>query len=434
MARVDAESLRAAAQKSAQLDAATKLAAAQAAAAIDRMAERVTDAVRMQDAQRKAAALREDRRRQARRRGIMRLIARDRARRTRRRRVLIGLLVAPVVAATGLAITAYFIDAIPMPDQLALPESTTVYFADGTTPMATLGTENRTILKYDDMNDAVKQAIVAAEDRTFWTNAGIDLSGVLRAAWNNATGGPTQGASTITQQYARIAADLGDMTYARKAREAVLAWKLDRAYSKEDILGFYLNTVSFGRGAYGIEAAAQTFFGKTAKRTAPADQQVTVAEAMLLACLVKQPEPDPVDPVAFPGYDPARGGTAAANAMTRWGVRPRGHGGTRLSEPGGGDGSRISAYRPRPRGKRPAQRSRPPDRPDHQSRPQRASPTRTVPGHAARLHPQRRLPDRDDRRQTGAGRGRSLRRHPTADRTGRGTRSAAQLAGRARRH
>ena len=101
-----------------------------------------------------------------------------------------ALLIAPIVAATGLATTAYFVDAIPMPDQLALPESTTVYFADGRTPMAKLGTENRTILAYDEMSDAVKQAIVAAEDRTFWTNEGIDFSGVLRAAWNNLTGGP----------------------------------------------------------------------------------------------------------------------------------------------------------------------------------------------------------------------------------------------------
>ncbi len=231
---------------------------------------------------------------------------------------MIALLVAPLLAATGLSTTAYFVDAIPLPEQLALPDSTTVYFADGTTTMATLGTENRTILEYDEMNDAVKQAIVAAEDRAFWTHPGVDLSSVLRAAWNNATGGPTQGASTITQQYARIAADLGEISYARKAREAMLAWKLNRAYSKEDILGFYLNTVPFGRGAHGIEAAAQTFFGKTARRTAPPDQQVTAAEAMLLACLVKQPEPDPADPDAFPGYDPARGGTAAANSITRW--------------------------------------------------------------------------------------------------------------------
>ena len=282
------------------------------------MGQQLDDAMRTLQAQREAAAARAARRREVVRQEVRRLRARDRVRRTRRRRIMIALLVTPLLAATGLSITAYFVDAIPLPEQLALPDSTTVYFADGTTTMATLGTENRTILEYDEMSDAVKQAIVAAEDRTFWTNAGVDLSSVLRAAWNNATGGPMQGGSTITQQYARIAADLTGITYARKAREAMLAWKLNRAYSKEDILGFYLNTVPFGRGAYGIEAAAQTFFGKTARRTAPADQQVTVAEAMLLACLVKQPEPDPVDPEAFPGYDPARGGRAAANSITRW--------------------------------------------------------------------------------------------------------------------
>jgi len=140
----------------------------------------------------------------------------------------------------------------------------------------------------------------------------------MRAAWNNFSGGQTQGASTITQQYVRIAADLQGLTYARKAREAMLAWKMDRKYSKEEILQFYLNTVPFGRGAYGIEAAAQAYFGKTARQSAPLADQVTVSEAMMLAGLVKQPEPDPAAPVDHPGYDPARGGLAAANAVNRW--------------------------------------------------------------------------------------------------------------------
>jgi membrane peptidoglycan carboxypeptidase len=317
-AREDAAAARAAARTSAALDATTAAAVTRAGAATDRMAARLDDVIRRRRAEHEAAALRTARRKEAMRQEVVRLIARDRARRTRRRRVLIAVLIAPMVAAAGLAVTAYFVDAIPTPHQLPLPDSTTVYFADGTTVMATLGTQNRTILRYDEMNDAVKQTIVAAEDRTFWTHDGVDLASVFRAAWNNATGGQTQGGSTITQQYARIAADLNGVTYARKAREAMLAWKLNRTYSKEEILSFYLNTVPFGRGAYGIEAAAQTFFGKTARRDAPADQQVTVAEAMLLASQVKQPEPDPADPEGYPGYDPARGGRAAANAMSRW--------------------------------------------------------------------------------------------------------------------
>ncbi len=227
-------------------------------------------------------------------------------------------MISPLVVAAGLALAAYYVDTIPAPAELTLPESTTVYYADGTTPMATLGSVNRTILSIDEMNAAVKQAIVAAEDRTFWRNRGVNLASVVRAAWNNMTGGSTQGASTITQQYVRIAAGLTGVTYGRKTREAILAWKMDHSYPKEKILEFYLNTIPFGRGAYGIEAAARAFFGKTVKRTAPVAQQVTVAEAMVLASLVKQPEPDPTDPVRHPGYDPARGGTAAANALMRW--------------------------------------------------------------------------------------------------------------------
>ncbi|MFU8854012.1 transglycosylase domain-containing protein [Micromonospora sp. SL1-18] len=249
---------------------------------------------------------------------VQRLIARDRARGRRRRRLLLASMFAPVFVLVGLGVGAYYVDSIPMPAELQLPESTTVYFSDGTTPMARLGTESRTILAFDEMNDAVKEAIVAAEDRRFWRHPGIDAAGVLRAARNNIAGGQTQGASTITQQYARIVAGLTGVSYARKTREAVVAWKIEKRYTKDQILEFYLNTVPFGRGAYGIEAVAQAFFGKTARRTAPAAQQVTVAEAMVLACLVKQPEPDPDDPAEHPGYDPARSGRAAVNAMSRW--------------------------------------------------------------------------------------------------------------------
>lgn len=223
-----------------------------------------------------------------------------------------------MLSGASLAVGTYYVDSVPTPAQLELPESTTVYYADGKTPMAKLGTENRTILAFDEMNDAVKQAIVAAEDQTFWTNEGVDFGSVLRAAKNNVTGGQIQGASTITQQYARIAADLKGVTYSRKLREAVIAWKLDDKYSKQQILEFYLNTVPFGRGAYGIEAAAQAFFGKTANRNATPATQVTVAEAMVLAAMVKQPEPDPNDPEGNPGYDPTRNAKARENSIARW--------------------------------------------------------------------------------------------------------------------
>jgi len=238
----------------------------------------------------------------------------------RSRRVWLLVAVAIVVMLSGAGVTAaaLYVESVPTPKQLALPESTTVYYADGRTPMAKLGTENRTILTFNEMNDAVKQSIVAAEDQTFWTNKGVDFGSVLRAAWNNLTGGKTQGASTITQQYARIAADLKGVTYSRKLREAVMAKKLDDRYSKAQILEFYLNTVPFGRGAYGVEAAAQAFFGKTANRNAPPANQVTVAEAMVLMSMVKQPEANPDDPEASPGYDPSRSAKALENSKARW--------------------------------------------------------------------------------------------------------------------
>jgi membrane peptidoglycan carboxypeptidase len=268
----------------------------------------------LRHAARRRAALRQI----AARRALAQLIAKERRRRARRRRIALASTLIALVLSVGAVAGLYYVDEIPSPEALALPESTTVYFSDGVTPMARLGRENRTILDFDEINDAATQAIVAAEDRTFWTNDGVDLSGVARALWNNATGGTTQGASTITAQYVRIAADLNGMTYSRKAREAILSWKIDKKYSKKEILAFYLNTVPFGRGAYGIEAAAQAYFGKTVRRTAPPEQQVDTSEAMLLAALVKQPEPNPADPDGEPGYDPARGGRAAANALSRW--------------------------------------------------------------------------------------------------------------------
>ena len=301
---------RAAARQASQARLTARSAAEQAARVQREMSHR--------QAQQREAAQAVAQRRERRRRTVARLIRRDKARRVRRRRIMLTLMIAPLIVAAGLAVAAYYVDTIPAPAELALPESTTIYYADGTTPMARLGTENRTIVGIDDMNAAVKQAIVAAEDRTFWFNRGVNLSSVVRAAWNNVTGGAIQGGSTITQQYVRIAADLKGVTFARKSREAMLAWKMDHSYSKEKILDFYLNTVPFGRGAYGIEAAAQAYFGKTTRRDAPQAQQITVSEAMVLASVVKQPEPDPSDPVGHPGYDPARGGTAAANALMRW--------------------------------------------------------------------------------------------------------------------
>jgi membrane peptidoglycan carboxypeptidase len=242
-----------------------------------------------------------------------------RRKRARRRNIIIAAFaVFIMVSGVGVVGGTYYVDTVKFEqNELAFPETTQVYYSDGTL-LAKLGQTTRYAVPLDNMTQTVQDAIVASEDKTFWTNDGVDFTGVIRAAWNNFTGGNTQGASTITQQYARVAFDLSGSTYSRKMREAVLAWKISDKLSKKQILEYYLNSVPFGRQTYGVEAAAQAFFAKTVKKDAPAAQQLTLAEAMLLVLMVKQPNPDPNDPKGSPGYDPTYSPEAAHNAQLRW--------------------------------------------------------------------------------------------------------------------
>lgn len=132
----------------------------------------------------------------------------------------------------------------------------------------------------------VKEATVAVEDKTFYQNPGVDWVGIVRAVWINLQGGETlSGGSTITQQVARtllLADEKSERTLRRKLREAVLAWQLTRAYSKDEILALYLNQTYYGGMAYGIEAASQTYFGKPAA-------DLLLPECALLAGLPQSP-------------------------------------------------------------------------------------------------------------------------------------------------
>jgi membrane peptidoglycan carboxypeptidase len=214
---------------------------------------------------------------------------------------------------------SYFLDSVQLSNDLQFPETTQVLYSDGSV-LARLGEQTRYALPYDRIEDPIKEAIVASEDQTFWSNAGIDVGSVVRAAWNNFTGGQIQGGSTITQQYARIAYELGGVTYKRKIQEAVLAWKINQTMDKTQILEAYLNSVSFGRQAYGVEAAAKAFFGKTrtVDNKAPKKNQLTLAEAIVLVAMVKQPYPDPKDPEGSPGFDPTVSDAAASKAHGRF--------------------------------------------------------------------------------------------------------------------
>ncbi|MCP2270340.1 transglycosylase domain-containing protein [Actinokineospora diospyrosa] len=141
---------------------------------------------------------------------------------------------------------------------------------------------NRVMLKPEDIPDDLKHAVYAAEDATFETNSGFDVGGIMRAVWNNATGGGG-GGSTISQQYIKQASGNDDPTLTRKWVEVVKAYKMNKTYDKKYIITAYLNTVYFGRGAYGIAAAAKAYYGVDDLR------QITRPQAALLAGMIQTP-------------------------------------------------------------------------------------------------------------------------------------------------
>ena len=179
-------------------------------------------------------------------------------------------------------VVAYAVVSVPSPSDLASAQATTIYFNDGKTVIARVADANRTSIPLTEVPDGVQKAVLAAEDRDFYDHGGFSASAMVRAAWNNFRGGATQGGSTITQQYAKNAYLTQDRTFSRKAKELLLAVKLSQTRSKERILEDYLNTIYFGRGAYGIEAASEAYFGKPAS-------QLSTREGAVLASLIRSP-------------------------------------------------------------------------------------------------------------------------------------------------
>jgi len=155
---------------------------------------------------------------------------------------------------------------------------------------------HHTTLPLSDIPIHFQHATIATEDASFYSNPGVDVVGIVRAVWINVSGGEVlAGGSTITQQVARNMLfdpqERAERTLTRKLRESILAWRLSRAYSKDDILALYLNQTYYGHLAYGVEAAAQTFFGKSAR-------DLDLAEAALLAGLPQAPSL--YDPLLYP--------------------------------------------------------------------------------------------------------------------------------------
>jgi membrane peptidoglycan carboxypeptidase len=188
------------------------------------------------------------------------------------------------VVVLGIAVFAIALarTTVPSPNDLTTSEATVVYWADGRTELGRLGDSTRRSIPLSDVPLDVQHAVLAAEDRGFYDHGGVSPVGIVRALWNNVTGGSTQGASTITQQYAKNAFLTQERTWDRKIREILLATKLETVVSKDEILENYLNTIYFGRGADGIEAASIAYFGVPTS-------ELSVEQGAVLAAIIKSP-------------------------------------------------------------------------------------------------------------------------------------------------
>lgn len=224
-------------------------------------------------------------------------------------RIALWSLVALVsLGLVGTGVVAYAYTTIKLPDQNSdfRTNTTFVYYNDGKTPLGSFQVQNRVTLNYNQIPQSVKDAIVAAENRTFWTDPGISVTGLFRAALGlvgimPADATASGGGSTITQQYIKIMYLTQERSFSRKFTEILLAAKMGQDMPKEEILGGYLNTVYFGRGAYGIEAAAQAYFKKPAAK-------LTLAESTALCAIVNSPG----------NLDPTKGAKQASDLLQRY--------------------------------------------------------------------------------------------------------------------
>jgi len=203
-------------------------------------------------------------------------------------RLVLGTFLTIGALGFGVLVAAYLRTPIPEPGDFVDAQTTTIYYSDGATTMGTLGVQNRVIVDAASIPQHVKDAVVAGEDRSFYDNAGINITGMARAAWVTLRGQDRQGGSSITQQYAeRYYFNETVNTIPGKIQETLLAIKLDRVQDKDQIISAYLNTIYFGRDSYGIETAARSYFGVGAA-------DLTVSQAALIAGVI--PSPNNFDP------------------------------------------------------------------------------------------------------------------------------------------
>jgi len=206
-----------------------------------------------------------------------------------------------ILAVLGFAY-AYFTVSIPDANSFVNSQSTIIQYADGQ-EIGRLGSENRTVVKLANIPLHVRQAVMAAEDRNFYTQSAVSPVGIARALFNNLKSGTLngQGGSTITQQYAKTAFLTPERTITRKVKELIIAIKLQNQMSKDDILESYLNTIYFGRGSYGIQTASEVYFGKSVS-------SLSVSQAAILASILRSPG----------YYDPSYSKENATRLEARW--------------------------------------------------------------------------------------------------------------------
>ncbi|MCU1379444.1 MAG: penicillin-binding protein family [Acidimicrobiales bacterium] len=204
--------------------------------------------------------------------------------------ILTALTAALLVPQVGAVLTAHSVEPVPI-DLIPLAQRSIVVAADGTNILAALHREeNRKVVPFEQIPGVLAATVLAVEDANFYDHGGVDVRSMVRAMFANVQAGDVQqGGSTITQQLVKNALLDSKQDFSRKIKEAVLSVRLERQLSKREILERYLNTVYLGNGAYGVQAAAETYFGKDAK-------DLDRAESAILAGMIKNPG----------GYDPYR--------------------------------------------------------------------------------------------------------------------------------
>ncbi|WP_445228029.1 transglycosylase domain-containing protein [Corynebacterium sp. USCH3] len=243
--------------------------------------------------------------------------------RTRTRKPVWGRLFASVGAVLAVLIVvplvtffaAYSVTKVPQPEELVNNQISQIFANDGTTELARIVPPegNRQNVDIDEIPEHVRDAVIAAEDRDFYDNPGFSITGFGRAALGQLTGEDAGGGSTITQQYVKNAVVGDERSLVRKGKELVISSKMSREWSKDEILEAYLNTIYFGRNAYGISAASQAYFNKPI-------QELTPAEGAVLAASIQRPsqlDPWTNRPEAEQRWNYVADGLVGMNSITR---------------------------------------------------------------------------------------------------------------------